>query len=57
MVRIKSVENGSKAEKAGVRAGDILLSIDGHEIKDVLDYRFYLAERKITLLLHRGPRF
>ena len=55
MVRIRSVESGSRAEKAGVMAGDILLSIDGHEIKDVLDYRFYLAERKITLLLHRGP--
>ena len=55
MVEIKSVEQGSAGDQAGVRAGDILLSLNGHEINDVLDYRFYLAEKKLELLLHRGP--
>ena len=54
MVTIIDVERGSRAERAGVLSGDILLSINGHEIRDVLDYRFYLAEREITLQLHRG---
>ncbi len=54
MVTIIDTERGSRAERAGVLAGDILLSINGHEIRDVLDYRFYLAEREITLQLHRG---
>ncbi len=39
-VKIDGVEPHSRAEKAGVRAGDILLAINGHEITDVLDYRF-----------------
>ena len=26
-----------------------------HEITDVLDYRFYLAEPQVTLKIHRGP--
>lgn len=54
MVKITDVFASSKAKRAGVEAGDILLSINGNEIKDVLDYRFYLAERSVTLLLRRG---
>lgn len=55
MVTIQSVEQGSRAEKAGVRAGDILISVNGNKIADVLDYRFYLMDRNLSLLLHRGP--
>lgn len=44
-VKIDGVEPHSRAEKAGVRAGDILLAINGHEITDVLDYRFFETER------------
>lgn len=55
MVTIQSVERGSLAEKAGVRAGDILISVNGNDIADVLDYRFYLIDRTLSLLLHRGP--
>ncbi len=54
MVTITDVLPGSRADRAGARAGDILISINGHAIADVLDYRFYLAERHVTLLLHRG---
>ncbi len=55
MVEITEVTLGSLAEKNGVLAGDILLSINDHPISDVLDYRFYLTERRVTLSLHRGP--
>ncbi len=55
MVEIKAVEKNSPAHRAGVCAGDFLLAIDGHDINDVLDYRFYLTPSKITLRLHRGP--
>ena len=54
MVRIKSVDRHSRAERAGILADDVLLSIDGHEINDVLDYGFYLTEKKISLSLMRG---
>ena len=54
MVTIIDAERGSRAERAGILAGDILLSINGHTIRDVLDYRFYLAEKEITLQIHRG---
>ena len=40
-VRIDSVEAGSRAARAGIQAGDVLVSINGHDIVDVLDYRFF----------------
>lgn len=55
MVTISSVEPSSPAAKVGIRAGDILISINGQDINDVLDYRFYLTEKRVTLKLHRGP--
>ena len=54
MVKICSVSKNSRAEKVGILGGDVLLSINGNEINDVLDYRFYLADTHISLELKRG---
>ncbi len=54
MVKISEVEKHSRASGKGILAGDNLISINGNEICDVLDYRFYLAERSVTLALVRG---
>ena len=54
MVTITGVLPSSRAEKAGIRAGDVLLEINGREIRDVLDYRFRLADEKVVLKIHRG---
>ena len=54
MVLITAVERGSLAERHGILAGDRLVSINGNEIADVLDYRFYLCEKKLRLVLLRG---
>lgn len=40
-VRIFSVTKNGICGKKGIRPGDILLSVNSHEINDVLDYRFY----------------
>ncbi len=56
MVIISSVDRNSYAERAGIRGGDLLISINGNEIFDVLDYRFYLTERIIKLLLRRDGK-
>ena len=54
MVRITDRDPQGRAAKAGVQAGDVLVSINGNDIGDVLDYRFYLAERRVRLSLLRG---
>ena len=53
MVRITSVEKHSRADRAGIRTDDVLVSINGNEISDVLDYRFYLADEKVLIVVLR----
>lgn len=48
-VKIYDVTTGSHADKAGIKKGETLLSINSNEIVDVLDYRFYQVNRKLTL--------
>ncbi len=47
-VIIHKVVKGSPAFKAGFKAGDTLLRLNGHDIMDVLDYRFYQDETRLT---------
>ena len=53
MVKITQIDARSHASKAGIKTGDFLISVNGHLIHDVLDYRFYLAEKKVELVLRR----
>lgn len=53
-VKIVSVISGSPAEFAGLLAGDTLLTLNGNEIEDVLDYRFYQQENELELEAERG---
>ena len=48
-VIIDSVEKGSPAYKAGLKSGFTLLKLNGNEIMDVLDYRFYQNSEKILV--------
>ncbi len=48
--RIKGAEPGSIAEELGVEAGDVLLSVNKHPIRDIFDYRFFEAEEELSLL-------
>ena len=50
-VRITSVEPGSPAKHARIHKGDTLISINGNAITDVLDYRFYMTDEKLEILL------
>ena len=56
MVKITEVMPHSRAQKAGIKAGDTLISINGKEIRDVLDYRFYLAEKKVKIAFLRDGK-
>lgn len=55
MVLINDVLTGSAADLGGVERGDYLIRINGHDINDVLDYRYYITEPRVKLLIHRGP--
>ncbi len=50
-VKISKTEPDSLAAKKKIQSGDELISINGNEINDVLDYRFYINDTKLKLLL------
>lgn len=56
MVKIITVEPRSHADKSGLRAGDVLVSINGNAINDVLDYRFYIMDKTLDLSVERNGK-
>ncbi|MBR5586747.1 MAG: DUF512 domain-containing protein [Clostridia bacterium] len=54
--KITGVEPGSIAEECGIGAGDTLVSIDGTQVKDILQYKFLCAveELEIEILKANG---
>ncbi len=50
-VRITSVDKGSPADKARIKAGESLVSINGNAIHDILDYQFYASDKKLVIEL------
>ena len=48
-VTIESLEKNSPAARLGLQPGDSLVTIDGHEINDMLDYEFYTARTSFSL--------
>lgn len=55
-VKICGVEKKSPAAKKRIKAGDTLLKINGNEIVDVLDYRFYQGETQLEVTVLRGQK-
>ncbi len=55
---VAAVAKGSIASRAGIAVGDHLLSIDGQSIKDIIDYRYLIAEEELelSLLTEEGRR-
>lgn len=51
--KIKSVLPGSIAEELEIETGDILLSINGCEIKDVFDYHYYVNDESLVILIQK----
>ena len=56
MVTITGVEKGSLAERAGIKKDDVLVSLNGHPVRDVLDYRFRLTERVLSVSCFRDGK-
>jgi len=59
MIKITGITENSPAYKTHkINAGDYLVSVNGHDINDVLDYMYYCAESEISMtILHDRKKF
>jgi putative radical SAM enzyme (TIGR03279 family) len=48
-VRVEAVASGSPAERAGIVAGDRILSVSGHPVEDLLDLHFLTSRSRFTI--------
>ena len=51
---ITAVESGSLAEEMELEPGDRLMAIDGNEIEDIFDYRFYIGDEYLEILIQKA---
>jgi len=50
---VREVVPESPADRAGLQSGDLLRTINGHLIRDLVDYRFYVADEELVLGFER----
>jgi putative radical SAM enzyme (TIGR03279 family) len=53
-VEIENVLPGSPAEKAGLRRGDSIISINSHRLRDAIDFMFFKSSPKLSVEFSRG---
>jgi len=51
---IEKVLAGSIAEEMEIEPGDLLTAVNGHELRDIIDYNFFSAEEELTLEIVKG---
>ena len=50
---VREVVPESPADRAGLQPGDLIRTINGHLIRDLVDYRFYVADEELTIGFER----
>lgn len=50
---IEGIEKGSIAEELGIESGDLLISINGYPITDILDYKYQISDDYIEMTIQK----
>ncbi|RJQ44658.1 MAG: DUF512 domain-containing protein [Nitrospiraceae bacterium] len=53
---INNILESSIAQDSGLEKGDIILSINGNPVRDVIDYMFYSKDNTLALKVQRGNK-
>ncbi len=46
---VREVVPESPADRAGLQSGDLVRTINGHLVRDLVDYRFYVADEELVI--------
>lgn len=55
-LKIEEIHAGSLAERSGLLAGDILLSINSHVLRDPIDFMYYSGDDNLGMKIKRGDK-
>lgn len=55
-VEIEEIQKGSIAEMTGLQPGDLLVSINGYEVRDSIDLMYYSNEPELRFFIKRGSK-
>jgi putative radical SAM enzyme (TIGR03279 family) len=50
---VRRVERGSLAEHLGVEPGDSVLAANGRKLRDEIDFRYFMSDTDVTLLIRK----
>ena len=50
---ICQVDKGSIADKKNIQIGDVLLSVNGQEINDIIEYKYMISDENITIAIQK----
>src|SRR5581483_9276075 len=50
---VREVVPESPADRAGLQPGDLIRTINGHALRDLVDFRFYVADEELTIGFER----
>jgi putative radical SAM enzyme (TIGR03279 family) len=53
---VSHVEKGGPADRLGILPEDRLVSINGHLLRDIIDYHFYAADERLELEIERAGK-
>lgn len=53
-MKILAIDHGGTGRRMALQAGDEIARINGHLVRDILDYRFLIAEEKVQMEVRRG---
>lgn len=53
---VVNVEPGSTAAALGLRVGDVVVAVNGRPMRDVIDYRYAMADEHVTVDILRGEQ-
>ena len=50
---VSKVYKGSIAEEIGIEVGDVLLSVNGERVEDIIQYKFLISDEYIELEIQK----
>jgi len=56
LFEVRSVDENGAAARSGIRAGDVIVSVNGEELQDYIDYVYFCAKKRLRITVKRDGK-